>query len=191
MGPAIRTASDRAQRAARLLANAAAAAGSEVRRRMDARLAAMRDARATVGTLPPAGAHFLQVSASYGPGRFRCDDGDGLPRTESGQEPFFGSARCHQRRASGRVPASAATVVRGAGRGRAAPASRLHRSGEYALRHPDRDRWRGPRAALDLRQEARRQPGRSRKDPAAYLAALEVRLLKPSWPSWQKADGST
>jgi hypothetical protein len=36
---------------------------------------------------------------------------------------------------------------------------------------------------LDLRQEARRQQGRFRKDPAAYLAALENRLLKRSLPS--------
>ena len=34
-----------------------------------------------------------------------------------------------------------------------------------------------------LRQEARRQQGRFRKDPTAYLAALESKLLKPSLPS--------
>jgi hypothetical protein len=63
-------------------------------------------------------------------------------------------------------------VVRGSVRALASTASRLHPFGEYELRHPNLDRWRDLRRALTLRQEARRQQGRFRKDPAAYLAAL-------------------
>jgi hypothetical protein len=183
MWPAIRTAYGWVHRAARLPANEGALAGSEVRRRMEALLAEMRADRATVGTLQPAIAHFRKVSASYWPGLFHCHDVPGLPRTNNDQEQFFGSARYHQRRASGRVQAATATVVRGPVRVLAATASRHHLFGEYDLRHPDLERWTALRRSLELRQEARRQQGRFRKDPAAYLATLERMLLEPSLPS--------
>jgi hypothetical protein len=183
MWPAIRVAYDWVHRAARLLENEDEAPGCEVRRRLDDLLAEMRDSQTTVGTLQPAVTHFLKVSASYWPGLFHCYDVDGLPRTNNTQEQYFGSARYHQRRASGRIHAAAATVVRGSVRVLAATASRLHLFGEYELRHPDLARWTTLRRALELRQEARRQQARFRKDPAAYLATLESRLLKPSLPS--------
>ncbi len=182
MWPAIRAAYGWVHRAARLLENEGELIGSEVRRRMDDLLAEMRADQATVGALRPAVAHFLKVSASYRPGLFHCYDVPGLPRTNNDQEQYFGSARYHQRRASGRVHATAATVVRGSVRVLASTATRLYRFGEYELRHPDLDRWRDLRHALELRQEARRQQGRFRKDPAAYLATLESLLLKPSLP---------
>ncbi|HZU04380.1 MAG TPA: hypothetical protein VFB73_00245, partial [Chloroflexota bacterium] len=56
---------------------------------------------------------FRKVSASYGPGRFHCYDLGGLPRTNNDLEQYFGSARYQQRRASGRVHATAATGGRG------------------------------------------------------------------------------
>jgi hypothetical protein len=74
-------------------------------------------------------------------------------------------------------------VVRGAVRVLAATASQLTVFREYDLRHPDLERWASLRHSLDLRQEARRRQGRFRKNPTAYLAALEDRLLKPSLPS--------
>ena len=183
MWPAIRVAYGWVHEAARILENADELAGNEVRRRLDDLLAEMRDEQATVGTLQPAVAHFLKVSASYWPGLFHCYDVDGLPRTNNGQEQFFGSVRYHHRRASGRIRASAGTVVRGSVRALASTASRLHPFGEYDLRHPHLDRWRDLRRSLELRQEARRQQGRFRTDPTAYLAALEDQLFKPSLPS--------
>jgi hypothetical protein len=180
---AIRIAYEWVHRAARLLENEDELTGHEVRQRLDDLLAEMRDGQASVGTLQPAVAHFLKVSASYGPGLFHCYDVEGLPRTNNGQEQFFGSVRYHHRRASGRIRASAATVVRGSVRALAATTSRLHRFGEYELRHPDLDRWRSLRDSLELRQEARRQQGRFRKNPTAYLTALEDQLLKSSLPS--------
>jgi hypothetical protein len=183
MWPAVRIAYGWVHQAARLLENEDALTGSEVRQRMEALLAEIRDEQMTVGTLQPGVAHFLKVSASYWPGLFHCYDIPGLPRTNNILEQFFGSVRYHHRRASGRIRASAGTVVRGSVRALASSASRLHPFGEYELRHPNLDRWRSLRQSLDLRQEARRQQGRFRKDPAAYLATLEATLLKRSLPS--------
>ena len=183
MWPAIRIAYDWVHRAARLLENEDELTGSEVRHQLEELLTEMRDDQATVGTLQPAVAHFLKVSASYWPGLFHCYDIPGIPRTNNILEQFFGSARYHQRRTNGRIHATAATVVRGSVRVLASTASRLHPFGEYELRHPNLDRWRDLRQSLELRQEARRQQGRFRKDPVAYLASLETLLLKSSLPS--------
>jgi hypothetical protein len=183
MWPAIRIAYEWVHRAARLLENEDGLAGQQVRQQLEDLLDEIRDDQATVGTLQPAIAHFLKVSASYWPGLFHCYDIDGLPRTNNDLEQYFGSARYHQRRAGGRVRATAATVVRGAVRVLAATASQLTVFREYDLRHPDLERWASLRHSLDLRQEARRRQGRFRKNPTAYLAALEDRLLKPSLPS--------
>jgi hypothetical protein len=183
MWPAIRIAYGWVHQAARLLENEDALTGSEVRHRMEELLTEIRDDQATVGTLQPAVAHFLKVSASYWPGLFHCYDIPGVPRTNNVLEQFFGSVRYHHRRASGRIRASAATVVRGSVRALASTASRLHPFGEYELRHPNLARWRDLRQSLELRQEARRQQGRFRKDPVVYLATLESTLLKPSLPS--------
>ncbi len=183
MWPAIRIAYDWVHRAARLLENEDALTGSEVRQRMEDLLAEMRGEQASVGTLQPAVAHFLKVSASYWPGLFHCYDVPGLPRTNNLLEQFFGSVRYHHRRASGRIRASAGTVARGSVRALASAAAHLLAVGEYALRHPNLDRRRDLRRSVDLRQEARRQQGRFRKDPNSYLATLESMLLKPSLPS--------
>jgi hypothetical protein len=183
MWPSIRTAYDWVHRAARLLENDDEDSGSEVRRWMEDLLAEMRDDQATVGALQPAIAHFLKVSASYWPGLFHCYDVAGLPRTNNDLEQYFGSARYHQRRASGRRHAAAATVVRGSVRVLAATASRLTVFREYDLWHPNLERWGSLRHSLNLRQEARRQQGRFRKNPTAYLTMLEDKLLKPSLPS--------
>jgi hypothetical protein len=150
---------------------------------MEDLLAEMRDEQATVGTLQPAIAHFLKVSASYWPGLFHCYDVAGLPRTNNDLEQYFGSARYHQRRASGRRHAAAATVVRGSVRVLAATVNRLTLIREYDLWHPNLERWRSLRNSLNLRHEARRQQGRFRKNPTAYLAMLEELLLKPRLPS--------
>jgi hypothetical protein len=183
MWPDIRTAFGWVHDAARLLENEDEVSGSEVRRRMDDLLTEMRADQAAVGALQPAVAHFLKVSAGYWPGLFHCYGVTGLPRTNNDLEQYFGSARYHQRRASGRVHATAATVVRGSVRVLAATASRLTLFREYDLGHPSLARWTSLRRSLELRQEARRQQGRFRKDPAAYLARLEAMPLKPSLPS--------
>jgi hypothetical protein len=181
--PDIQTAFGWVHGVAEILENHDEVPGSEVRRPMEELLAEMRDDLITVGTLQPAVAHFLKVSASYWPGLFHCYDITGLPRTNNALEQYFGSARYHQRRANGRIHATAATVVRGSVRVLAATATRLRLFGEYDLRHPNLERWISLRRSLELRQEARRQQGRFRKDPDGYLAALETTLLKSGLPS--------
>lgn len=183
MWPGIRTVFGWVHGVAKILENDDEMSGSEVRRQMEDLLAEMRDDQATVGTLQPAVAHFLKVTASYWPGLFHCYDVPGLPRTNNDLEQYFGSARYHQRRASGRIHASAATVVRGSVRVLVATASRLTLFREYDLWHPNLERWTSLRQSIELRQEARRQQGRFRKDPDAYLATLESTLLKQSLPS--------
>jgi hypothetical protein len=183
MWPGIRTAFGWVHGVARLLENEDELSGSEVRCQVEELLAEIADDQVTVGTLQPAIAHFLKVSASYWAGLFHCYDVPGLPRTNNALEQYFGSARYHQRRASGRIRATAATVVRGSVRVLAATASRLTLFREYDLWHPNLERWTSLRRSLELRHETRRQQGRFRKDPDAYLAALETTLLKRSLPS--------
>ena len=52
-----------------------------------------------------------------------------------------------------------------------------------ALFLQDPEAWYTMREQLDSRREARRKQLRFRKDPAAYLAALEEILLKTGLPS--------
>lgn len=181
--PPIRTAYGWVHRAARLLANDTAAPSTTVQQQMTDLLGEMTQGQATVGPLAPAVAHFLKVSASYWPGLFHCYEITGLPRTNNDLEHLFGSVRYHQRRASGRVHATPAVVVRGSVRVFAATTTRRWPFREYELRHPNLDRWRRLRESLHQRQEARRQQARFRKDPPAYLARLEATFLKPSLPS--------
>lgn len=183
MWPGIRQGYGWVHQTARILKNEAGSPGQTVRRRLGGLLGAVNRHRPATGKLAAATGHFLKVTRSYWPGLFHCYDVPGLPRTNNALEQLFGSARYHQRRANGRIHAAAATVIRGSVRVLAATASRLHPFGEYELRHPDLERWTTMRHSLDLRQEARRQHGRFRKDPAAYLATLEARLLKPTLPS--------
>jgi hypothetical protein len=178
----IRAAYSWVHRAARLLANETGAPGNTVQEQLADLLAEMRREQDTVGPLAPAVAHFLKVSASYWPGLFHCYEVAGLPGTNNDLEHVFGTARYHQRRASGRIHATAATVIRGSVRIFAVTATRLWRFRESMLWHPHLARWQQLRASLHLRQEARRQQARFRKDPAAYLAGLEATFLKPSLP---------
>ena len=56
--------------------------------------------------LRAASLQFVKVSKSYGEGLFACYSVPGLPPTNNDLEQFFGSARYHERRVSGREGAS-------------------------------------------------------------------------------------
>ncbi len=160
-------------------------------------LAEMRRRHDEAGPLAPAIAHFLKVTESYAPGLFHCYTVDGLPPTDNDLEHVFGTARHHERRTTGRKVASPALVVRGAVRVVAAvatqqrqqrqqPGPRAHPFGEADLRlqrPADLARWRHLRAELTHRQDARRAQRRFRRDPDAYLAALEAQLLRSGLPA--------
>ncbi len=139
--------------------------------------------RETLGALAPAGDHFLKVTTSYWPGLFHCYDVPDLPRTNNELEHFFGSARYHERRATGRKGASPGLVVRGAVRVVAAVASRNQTFVETDLRPADLTRWRDLRRHLATRQDARCAQRRFRRDPDAYLASLEEALSRARLPA--------
>jgi hypothetical protein len=182
MWPPIRTAYDRVHQAAHLLGNAEDRPAAELRQAFDALVATMADEQADLGSLAPAVAHFRKVTASYGPHLFHCYTVPGLPRTTNDLEHFFGSARYHERRATGRKFASSGTVVRGAVRLVAAVATRQRPFAARHLRPADPVAWRTLRHDLDRRHQARRCQSRFRRDPAVYLAHLETTLLKLTLP---------
>jgi hypothetical protein len=145
-------------------------------------LTPLRAHQADLGSLAPAATHFATVTASYWPGLFYCYDVPDLPRTNNDLEQYFGAARQAERRATGRKSASPTLVVRGAVRVVALMATRQQVYGPAELRPRDLAAWRAFRQRLDTRHQTRRAQARFRRDPAAYLTALEGQLLKPALP---------
>lgn len=180
--PVIRQAYAWVHRAAHLLENETGHDVWELRRAYRGVLAEMQAGRPTLGELAPAVGHFRKVTTSYWPGLFRCYTTPGLPRTNNDLEQCFGSARYHERRATGRKGASPALVVRGRVRLVAALATQVQPLRVEELQPADVATWRQLREELDARQEARRAQLRFRRDPDRYLSNLEERLLKLSLP---------
>lgn len=166
-----------------MLGNDDGATGAVVRRRLTALLGAMARWEPTVGTLAGAVARFRKVTRSYWPGLFYCYDDDGLPRTNNDLEHLFGSTRYRERRASGRKGASPALVLRGSVRVLAVVATPLNGLAGDALAPRDLTAWRTLRARLEQRHESRRAQLRFRRDPTAYLSALEEQILQSALPS--------
>ena len=169
--------------AAHLLGNHDGQDADGVRVAYTALLDEMTQRRGEAGALQPAIEHFLQVTDSYWPGLFHCYDVPDLPRTNNDLEQFFGAARYHERRTTGRKTASPALVVRGSVRVIAAVATRQRPFQAADLCPRDWARWQELRQQLEYRHEARRAQRRFRTDPAAYLAALEDQLLKSGLPA--------
>ena len=142
-------------------------------------MAAQRD---TLPTRAAAVEHVRKVTASYGPRLLPCYEVPDLPRTTNALEPYFGSARYHERRATGRKSAAAGVVVRGPVRVVAAVATGLHPFTGPEIRPADLAQWQAMRQSLAYRHETRRAQLRFRHDPAAYLAQLEDLLLQLSLP---------
>jgi hypothetical protein len=165
-------------RAASLLNNDEKASATQVRARYEELLREIRDHLATGGALAPALKQFLKVTDSFAPGLFHCYDIPDLPRTNNDLEQCFGSVRHHERRATGRRGAVPGLVVRGSVRVVAALAARFYCFTAEELRLRDYQLWHQVRERLTYRQEARRRQFRFRKDPAAYLAQIEARLLQ-------------
>jgi len=180
--PDIRTAYAWVHQAARLLTNAADQNVYEVRRAYRQLLAEMRRDQASAGALAPAIEHFRTVTKSYWLGLFQSYQVAALPRTNNDLEHFFGSARQHDRRVTGRKSATPALVVRGAVRLMAAVATRVKPVSAAQLRPTDPAAWRKLRRELDHRHEARRAQLRFRRDSTAYLAQVEAALLQSRLP---------
>ena len=161
-----------------ILANELQDTGQQVRERYLAHLARMRDDLPVLGQLSEAFEHFCHQTSNFAAGLFQCYDLVGLPRTNNELEHCFGVARVHERRATGRRGAIPGVVVRGSVRVMAAVTSKQQVFSLEELRPKDYQRWRDLRRQLQHREETRRQQWRFRKDPAAYLAAIEARLLQ-------------
>ena len=136
-------------RAAHLLTNDEKQAAAQVRRTYEDLLTELEQAPTSSETLTTMLSTFLKVTASYWPGLFHCYDLADLPRTNNELEQYFGSARYHERRATGRKQASPGLVVRGAVRVVASVASRLHPFSGGDLYPTDLTRWRSLRSELD------------------------------------------
>ena len=127
--------------------------------------------------LEPFATHFYKVSRSYWRGLFHCYDMPEVPRTNNALEQYFGSARHHERRATGRKRPTSAMVVRGSVRVVAAVATQLAAFDAAELRLHDEAGWRELRKKMATRHEARRAQRRFRRDPDAYLTKLQAQLL--------------
>jgi hypothetical protein len=161
-----------------ILANPEQDMGQWVRERYLAHLAQMRDDLASLGPLTEAFEHFCHITDNFAAGLFQCYDIAGLPRTNNDLEHCFGVARVHERRATGRRGAIPGVVVRGSVRVMAAVTSTTQVFSVEDLRPRNYQCWRDLRRQLQHRDETRRQQWRFRKNPAAYLAEVEARLLQ-------------
>lgn len=144
-----------------------------MRRRFDGLVGAMHAHVSKAGDLSGAVTHFHKVATGYRPGLFHCYDIADLPRTNNALEQLFGSARYHERRATGRKTAAPAAVLRGSVRLIAGLVTRTSPPTARELARVDRQRWQKVRQNLDRRRYARTLQSRFRRDPDAYLAALE------------------
>ena len=123
------------------------------------------------------------MARSYRPGLFHCYGVPDLARTNNALEQLFGSQRYHERRATGRKTASPSAVLRGSVRRLAATATRLGAVSGRELGRVSRERWRALRACLERGRHARTLRTRFRRDPEAYLYALEQLACQPALPS--------
>jgi hypothetical protein len=161
-----------------ILANESQDSGQHIRARYLAHLARMREDLATLESLVEACEHFCHITVNFAAGLFHCSDIKGLPRTNNDLEHCFGVARVHERRATGRRGAIPGVVVRGSVRVMAAVTSKQQVFSVEDLRPREYQRWGDLRRQLQQREEARRQQWRFRKNPVAYLADIEARLLQ-------------
>ena len=168
--------------AAHLLANPVGETGAKVRRRFDGLLAAMQRYRDRVESLGPALDHVRKVARSYRPGLFQAADMADRPRTNNALEQLFGSQRYHERRATGRKTASPGAVLRGAVRLVAGIRTRAGTPSGRDLGRVDPIRWQVLRQSLNIRRQARTARTRFRRDPDAYLNALERQAQQPTLP---------
>jgi hypothetical protein len=164
-------------RAVHLLTNDEKQTASLVRQNYETLLVEMEQASTPCEIVTTMLTTFRKVTASYWPGLFHCYDVADLPRTNNDLEQYFGSARYHERRATGRKTASPGVVVRGAVRIVASVATRLHHFCGADLQPTDIGRWYTLRDELDMRQQSRRAQFHFRRDPDVYLATLENKFL--------------
>ncbi len=142
------------------------------------------------GDLEPAVAHFLKVTRSYWTGLFHCYAVPGLPRTNNDLEHLFGQQRYHERRITGRKVASASLVIRGSVRIVATVMTGLRPFSADDLVPPSIEVWQSLRSELAISRQQRTLQHRFRRNPDAYLADLEHRLIQLILPLSKKTAGN-
>lgn len=176
--PPLQLAYKQVHQAEQILANPQQHTGTQVREQYLAFVDQLQTQKTDLGPLGEAIEHFCHKTSNFAPGLFHCYDVEGLPRTNNELEHCFGVARVHERRATGRRGAIVGVVVRGSVRVIAAVVTKVQIFTASELRPHEYQRWRDLRAQLQQGEETRRRQFRFRKDPAAYLAALEAQLLE-------------
>jgi hypothetical protein len=176
--PPLKSAYALVYQATHILANHEQQTGTQIRETYLAHLSHMQEQKTSLGALSTAIDHFAKITENFAPGLFHCYDVADLPRTNNDLEHCFGVARTHERRATGRRGAIPGVVVRGSVRLMAVVMAQREDLEAADLQPRDYQAWRQLRMHLQFRQEARRKQFRFRKDPAAYLAALEAQLLE-------------
>jgi hypothetical protein len=175
--PPLQSAYKLVHQAVQILANQEQHTGTAIRERYLAFVRQMQEQKADVEPLGEAIEHFCHITNNFAAGLFQCYDVEGLPRTNNDLEHCFGVARVHERRATGRRGAIPGVVVRGSVRVITAVVTKEQSFSAEELRPSNYQRWRELRVQLHRCEETRRRQFRFRKDPAAYLAALETQLL--------------
>src|SRR2546426_8999610 len=163
--------------AAEILANPQQQTGTCVRECYLAFIKQMQEQKAALQSLGEALEHFCHITDNFAAGLFHRYGVEGLPRTNNDLEHCFGVARVHERRATGRRGAIPGGVVRGSVRVITVVVTKQQTFSAEKLRPRDYRRWRELRTQLQQCEQTRRRQLRFRKDPAAYLAALEAQLL--------------
>lgn len=178
MFPPIEQANAWVHHIAQILVNPEHFTGREVRARL---LRWLADLQALQAQLDPQQAkvidHVVKTTHSFAPGLFHCYQVPDLPATNNDLEQCFGSVRYHERRTTGRKATVPALVVRGSVRLVATVASKTRLFSAQDLCPRDPHQWQQVRQQLAYREHARCQQRRFRKNPAAFLAILEARLL--------------
>ena len=175
--PPLKKAYEMVYQAAHILAHHEQGTAAQVREAYQAYIKHMQEQKSSLGTLSAAIDHFVEITEHFAPGLFYCYDVPDLPRTNNDLEHCFGVARAHERRATGRRGAIPGVVVRGSVRLIALLVSIRENLQAADLQPTNYQAWRDLRSQLYYREEARRQQFRFRKNPAAYLTALEAQLL--------------
>ncbi|NTX04380.1 hypothetical protein HUA75_21645 [Myxococcus sp. CA040A] len=117
------------------------------------------------------------------PALFHCYDVPDLPRTDNDLEHLFGTCRYHERRAWGRVRASAGLVVRGAVRLPAIASALLLPALDGPYLEPGNiNDWQRLRFQLEQRRVPRILGRRFRANPDGYLRDIEDGL-RPYLPA--------
>lgn len=120
---------------------------------------------------------FIKTTHSYFPGLFHCYEIDDFPRTNNDLEHAFGILRHHQRRCTGRKVAPSSLVISGSVKLASALATKLRSFTADDFAQVDLDTWLELRSQLKKHHQKRVEQYRFRRDPNAYLANLESRLL--------------